>query len=70
MIIRLTQKLAKKIGESPTEVLPPHSNPFADWCGHLFQAGRTQFIIVTNTHSLYSFIFYGRGITNFQRVPR
>jgi hypothetical protein len=63
MIIRLTQKLAKKIKVAPTAALPRDPNPFADWIANLFTAGRTQYIILTNSASLYSVVFYGRGIT-------
>ena len=64
MIFRLSQKLANKIHEKPTRSLPLDGNPFADWSGHLFTADRTQYAIVTNTASLYSAVFYGRGITD------
>jgi Domain of unknown function (DUF6933) len=40
MIIRLSQKLAKKIKVTPTRVLSPDANPFADWSAHLFTADR------------------------------
>ena len=43
-------------------MLPLDPNPFADWSGHLFTADRTQFVILTNTASLYSTVFHGRGI--------
>jgi hypothetical protein len=64
MILRLSQKLAKKIKEAPSQSLPPDPNPFADWSAHLFTAERTQFIIVSNTPSLYSAVLYGRGIAD------
>jgi len=62
MIFRLTQKLAKKIGITPLQSLPLDRNPFADWSAHLFIAQRVQYIIMTNTPSLYSMVMYGRGI--------
>jgi len=64
MVFRLTQKLGKKIGVSPSRCLPLDASPFADWHGHLFTAERTQYIIVTNSASLYSVVTYGRGITD------
>lgn len=69
MIIRLTKKLADKIGEKP-EALPPDPDPdpLGDWCANLFRVGGTQFILVTNSASLYSIVFPGRGITNFDRL--
>ena len=63
MILRLSQKLAKKVHESPTRVLPLDANPFADWSAHLFTADRTQYIIFSNTASMYSAVLYGAGIT-------
>ncbi len=39
-------------------------NPFADWSCHLFVADRTQYILLTNTKSLYSTVMFGKGITN------
>ena len=64
MIIRLSAKLGKKIGVSPSRSLPAHPNPFADWSAHLFTADRTQYILVSNTPSLYSMVMFGRGIAN------
>ena len=64
MIVRLTAKLGKKIGVSPSRSLPPDANPFADWSAHLFTAERVQYIIITNTASLYSMVMYGKGITD------
>jgi len=64
MIFRLSQKLAKKLKQGILASLPLDENPYADWSAHLFTADRTQYIIVTNTKSLYSVVMYGRGITN------
>jgi len=63
MIVRVSQKLAKKIKVSPAASLPAAKNPLADWSAHLFIAARTQYVIVTNTISLYSIVLYGRGIS-------
>ncbi len=41
-----------------------HTNPYADWSANLFTAKRIQYIILTNTTSLYSILTLGRGITN------
>ena len=64
MIFRLSQKLAKKIKVPVPKTAPADPNPFADWSAHLFTADRTQYLILTNTPSLYSTVIYGRGITN------
>jgi hypothetical protein len=63
MIIRLSQKLAKKIKVSPTRILPPDANPFADWSTRLFIAYRAHYILLTNTASLYSAVMQGAGVS-------
>ncbi len=64
MIVRVSGKIGKKIHVSPAQSLPADSNPFADWSTHLFTADRVQYILITNTPSLYSMVMYGRGITD------
>jgi Domain of unknown function (DUF6933) len=71
MILRLSQKLAAKVRTTAAKPRPLDPNPFADWSGHLFRADRTQYILVTNTASLYSSILFGRGITaDYQLIDR
>lgn len=64
MILRLTLKLAKKIGIVPLPAIPydENRNPILDWNANLFTVQRAQYIILTNTASLYSLIMYGKGI--------
>jgi hypothetical protein len=64
MIFRLSTKLAAKLKVTPQEALSLDPNPFADWSAHIFTAERTQFLIVTNTASLYSTVLPGRGVAN------
>ncbi|WDI39867.1 DUF6933 domain-containing protein [Bremerella sp. P1] len=64
MILRLSQKLNTKIKAGKLTEMPLDENPYADWSCHLFTADRTQYIILTNTASLYSCVMYGAGITN------
>lgn len=64
MIIRLTQKLVKKIKVAPTTVESRTENPFTDWTANLFTVGRAQYIILTHSASLYSVVFPGRGIND------
>ena len=54
MILRLSQKLAKKLKAGKLTDMPLDDNLFADWSCHLFTADRTQYIILSNTASLYS----------------
>lgn len=70
MIFRLSQKLGAKIHELPTTTLPLDEDRFADWSAHLFTVDRAQYVIVTNTISLYSGVFYGRGITDDNQFLR
>jgi hypothetical protein len=65
MIFRLTAKLARKIGLDPLTSLPHDKGmpPLLDWHAHLFTVQRTQYILTTNTASLYSLVMPGRGIT-------
>ncbi len=64
MIIRLTNTLARKIKEAGLPSMAPDPNPYADWTARLFTADRTQYILISNTASLYSVVMYGRGITD------
>lgn len=64
MILRLSQKLNTKIKVGKLTEMPLDHNPYADWSCHLFMADRTQYIILSNTASLYSCVMYGKGITD------
>ena len=64
MILRPSQALAKKLNEGSLPSSPLDENPDADWSAHLFTADRAQYIMVTNTPSLYSVVMFGKGITN------
>lgn len=64
MIFRLSQKLNAKIKAGPLVELPSDDNPFADWSAHLFAIGRTQYILVSNTKSLYSTVIPAKGIND------
>lgn len=63
-MIRVTAKLATKLHFTPAKSKSPDSNPYADWTAHLFTADRTQYLLVSNTKSLYSMVLYGAGITS------
>lgn len=62
MILRLSDKMSKRIGLRPIESLPLSANPFADWSSHVFAVGRSEYILSTNTATLYSVIYEARGI--------
>jgi hypothetical protein len=64
MIFRLSQKLSHKIKAETLATLPLDENPFADWSAGLFLVGRPQYILVTNTKSLYSTVLPAKGVTD------
>ena len=64
MIFRLSQKLIDKIKAGTLAAMPLDENPLADWSAHVFVAARTQYILLSNTKSLYSMAMYGKGITS------
>jgi hypothetical protein len=64
MIFRLSQKLSNKIKAGTLATLPLDDNHFADWSARLFLVGRAQYILVTNTKSLYSTVLPGKGVTD------
>jgi len=72
MIFRLTLKLAKKIGIAHLPVISCEEgrNRLIDWSANLFKVQHTQFIILTNTVSLYSMVMHGQGITNDKQFVR
>lgn len=65
MILRFSTKLGGKIHEVPSTTAEFDGGYFADWSGHLFRFDRTQYILVVNSHSLFSTTIYGRGVTDF-----
>jgi len=72
MIFRLTLKLSKKVGFTslPALLSNKNLNPLMDWNANLFTVQRIQYIILTNTASLYSMVMHGRGITNDRQFIR
>lgn len=67
MIFRISQKLNKKLGGGTLNQMPLGENPYADWSAHLFTVDRTQYILLSNTASLYSCVTFGRGNSNESR---
>jgi hypothetical protein len=64
MTFRLSQKLIDKIKAGTLTALPLDENPLPDWSAALFLVGRSQYILVTNTKSLYSTVLAGKGVTD------
>ena len=64
MIFRLSDKVNSKIKAGTLATLPLDENPFADWSAGLCLVGRSPYILLTNTKSLYSTVLSGKGITD------
>jgi len=64
LIFRPSRKLATKIKAGKLASLPPAEDPLTDWSSHLFVADRVQYILLSNTGTLYSAVMFGRGITD------
>ncbi len=68
LIFRPSHRLNAKIKGEPLPALPLSENPFADWSAHLFVVTRTQYILLSNTKTLYSTVLHGKGITDDNRL--
>lgn len=63
MILRLTDKLARKVKAPSRRSQSLDDSPLADRSARSFTVQRVQYVIVTNTAALYSTLMLGRGIT-------
>ena len=70
MIIRLTAKLAKRLHFPLQQALPAHENPYLDWTATVFSADRAQYVMLINSKSLFSVVFYAKGLTSDDRFVR
>lgn len=68
MVLRLSQKLNAKVKVGRLTAIAQSEDPYVDWSAHLFVAARTQYILLSNTTSLYSVAMYAKGITNDHRL--
>jgi hypothetical protein len=67
MILRLSQKLNARIGGGTLEAMPAHENPLLDWSAHVFAAGRAEYVLLSNTASLYSAVFDAAALRDAAR---
>lgn len=63
MIIRLSQKLARKVKLATLESLPLHEDALLDWSMQMFDFDRKQYVIISNTRTLYSAVFLAGRIS-------
>jgi hypothetical protein len=59
MILRLPQTLNARLGGGPLAASASHANPLLDWSVRAFVAGRTEYVLLSNTRSLYSVVLDG-----------
>lgn len=64
MIFRLSHRLAKKVKVDALDEISLDDNPCADWSCRLFISNRKQYILISNTASLYSCVVCDKGLTN------
>ena len=64
MLIRFTQKLAKKLKIGSLAHVEDDPGPFVEWYANLFRARRAQYILTTESKSLLSVVMVGRGVTD------
>jgi hypothetical protein len=61
MILRLPLKLNARIRGGTPGAMAPHANPLLDWSVRAFEAGRKEYVLLSNTRSLYSAVLDGVG---------
>ena len=62
MIFRISQALKAKIKAGPLEALPLNETPLADWSAQVFVVARKQYVLLSNTKTLFSTVMRGDGI--------
>ncbi len=67
MILRPSQKLNARIKGGTLSVLPRHENLLLDWSAHTFAVERAEYVLVSNTTSLYSAVL---AEVDFGDMPR
>jgi len=64
VVIHLTEKLRRKLHVPPLGHTGVEAPAHLRWYAIVFTAQRTQYLLATNAASLYSVVWYGRGITD------
>lgn len=68
MIIRLSQKISSKVKAGRLLDMPLDGDPILDWSTQTFAVNRIQFILISNTKSLYSCVIPGKGVTTTKHL--
>lgn len=64
MLLRLTDKLSKKLKIGPLTRVTEDPGPYLEWYAMLFTINGCQYILTTEAKSLFSLVMYGRGVTD------
>ncbi len=59
MILRLPQTLNARLGGGTLAASALHANPLLDWSVRAFAAGKKEYVLLSNTRSLYSVVLDG-----------
>lgn len=71
MILRLPKTLNARLGGGPLAALASHANPLLDWSVRAFAVVKTEYLLLSNTRSLYSVVLDGvAGETRNQSAER
>src|SRR5215218_9219468 len=70
MILRLSEKVAKRLGIGARPSMPLATDPLSDWSVHEFVVHRRRLMIAVNTPSLLALIVPGRGMRNVRQIQR
>lgn len=62
LTLRITQKIARKLGVPLPPAIVPAGDPAADWCCRPFNVGHQRFILVANASTFLSFVLPARGM--------
>ena len=68
MILRLSDKLGRRLRARPTTRHPLHANAYADWSADYFRADRDAYILVANTKALYTVLLPAGGLVTPQAL--
>lgn len=70
MIFRMSQKMSCKINAGILNTLPLHDNSFADWSANLSAVNGKEFILLSNTKSLYSTAMNAKSLNDDSEFVR
>jgi len=67
MILRATNKLAKKLNIHSLQKYDNKCSAFEEWYWNIFTVDRKQYILFTNAYSLFFVVMPGKGINSLEK---